>query len=91
MGDVVSKLIIHKIQIHIAPEIVTAIETELISGGLPGGDFSIGGITGSDELYFLWHLPGQAPFSMMLSRLDIATAANARGATADFVQKWKQR
>jgi hypothetical protein len=88
---VISKIVFHKIQIHVPPEVMDAIEAELIGGGLPGGDFSIGGITSSDELYFMWHRRGENPFSMMLSRLDISTPAKARAAASDFVQKWNQK
>jgi hypothetical protein len=87
-----AELTLHPVQIYIPAEILAALEDELQNGGLVAGDVFIGGIaTTPPTCYFLWHSPGQSPFSALLSPEDLSTPAGARAAAFQFLLKWNQR
>ena len=52
--------------LQLPPEIIAAMREELVAGGVRGGDFYVGAIHRLPEsVYFLWHLTGELPVTMV--------------------------
>jgi len=84
-------LIIKQDQIELPSEIIDAMREELAAGGVRFGKFYVGAIFRLPEMvYFLWHLSGEIPVSMTVSRESMSHPMLARIAVEEFLGKWNQ-
>jgi len=83
---------LHTVEIVLEVDVAAAVKSELLAGGLEGGDIYVGAVTNTtDALYLLWHGGDRAPFSTMINRRAMATPAAARASAFQFLLKLRQR
>lgn len=84
-------LIIEQDHLELSPKIIDAMWEELTLGGVRFGMFYVGSIRRLPNMaYFLWHLSGETPVSMIFPLEALSHPSLARIAVGEFLLQWNQ-